>query len=190
MPLQAHRPFLLHRLTRIVWIFLSRLVILVLKILFLIVTGFRRLKVDTVTVNNAFLLANGVVTIQWRVRNALWIRVDRKWMGGRGNQVLVLTPQARQTVVIQIQGLFSSYEKRFDINPLARIMVRQPCLPEWKLSIKGSGLYPVLSPDLHRSIGIAIRPFRPILPPMPLAIPPILTIQTENQYEKRLLHHS
>ena len=188
--MQAHRPLLFHRQLRIVMLFAGRLALLVFKTFFLIITGVRKLKVEKITVNSDFLLANGRVMIQWRVRNALWIRVDRKWMGGRGNQVLVLTPQARQTVVIQIQGLFSSYEKRFDINPLARIMVRQPCLPEWKLSIKGSGLYPVLSPDLHRSIGVAIRPFRPILPPMPLAIPPILTIQTENQYEKRLLHHS
>jgi len=187
--LLAHCPLLLHRLVRIAWRLASQLMVLAFKTFFLVITGCRKLKVEVVTVNHAFLLANSMIMIQWRVQNALWIRVDRRWMGCRGSQVFVLPSQAQKTVTIRIQGLYSSYKKEFHINPLARLMVRQPRLPEWTLSVKGSGLNPVLSPVLRGSIGVAIGSFRPALPPVALAIPPIPTIQTENQYETRLLHH-
>lgn len=187
--MQTHRPLLFHRLIKIALPFAGRLAVLVFKTFFLIVTGFRKLKVEIVTVNNAFLLANGRVMIQWRVRNALWIQVNRRWTGSRGSQVLVLPSQARQTVSIHIQGLFSSYKKEFDVSALAKLAVRQPHLPEWTLSVKGSGLYPSLSPVLHGSIGVATGAFRLDIPLMTLAIPPIPTIQTENQYETGLLHY-
>lgn len=187
--MQTHHPILPQRRIIIALLFAGRLVVLVFKTFFLIVTGFRKLKVDIVTVNNAFLLANGRAMIGWRVRNALWIRVDCRWMGSRGNQVIVLPSQARQKVVIHIQGLFSSYKKTFEVNPVARLEVGQPRLPNWRLSVKGSALYPVLSPVLRRSIGVTTGPFRPILPPMTLVIPSFPTIQTKSKYETRLLHH-
>jgi hypothetical protein len=165
------------------------LAILVGKTFFLVIVGFRKLKVESVTVSNSFLLANGIVIVQWQVTNALWIRVDRRWMGSRGSQVLVLPSKPRQRLVIQIQGLFSSYKKEFDINPLAMLKVRRPRLPEWTFKIKDSRLRPVFSPKLRHSLSVTIGTIRPILPPMPLGIPPIPTIQTDNKYETRVLHH-
>jgi hypothetical protein len=170
-------------------LYATRLAVLAFKIFFLIITGFRKLKVKTVAVNNAFLLANGAVMIHWRVQNALWICVDRRWMGSRGNQILVLPAQAQRTVSIHIQGLFSSYKNEFDVSALAKLAVGQPRLPEWTLSVKGSALYPVLSPALRGSIGVAMGVFRPELRPMSFVIPPIPTVQTKNQYETGLLHH-
>jgi hypothetical protein len=171
-------------------LFTRGLAIVIFKALLLMVKGFRKLKVERVNTNNAFLLQNGLLLIHWRVRNALWVRVNGKWMGSCENQVLVLRADGRRTVTIRIQGLFSSYRKKFDICPQAGLAVVQLRLPNWTLSVDGKTLQPVFSPILHSSIGFTGGSFLPVFPPVAITIPTIPTIQTENQYETRLLHNS
>ena len=187
--MQHNRPLFFHRLIRSAFIFGSRLVVVILKTIFLIVTGFRKLRMERIVVNNAFLLANGMVVIHWRVKNALWIRVDGRWMGCRGNQVLVFAAEGRRTVSICVQGLCSSYRKQYDVYPKAGLVVVSPRLPDWTLSLERGRLFPDFSPTLQSSIGFSGRDFLPAIPPVAITIPSIPSIQTENQHETRLLHH-
>lgn len=188
--MQTRRPILFHRLIRNIFLAVRRSAVVVFKVSFLIVTGCRKLQVEIVSVNNAFLLANGMVIIHWRVRNALWIRVNGKWMGSRRDQVMMLPAHDLQTVTIIIQGLFSSYEKQFALCPQAKLTLAQPQLPDWIWPVNGNSFRPVFSSILHGSIGAAGVSFRPVVLPMAFILPSIPPIQTENQYETGLLHHS
>jgi hypothetical protein len=189
MSLQGHREFLLHRLLRAALLLTGRVLVLTFKAFFLLVTGCRKLRVDCVVVNNAFLLANGKVMIHWRVKNALWIRVDGKWMGSRGNQVLVLSSDRWRTVTVSIQGFFGRYNKKFEIFPWARLAVAPPCLPDCTFSMVGNRLRPAFSPILRDSIGFSTATFLLVLPPVAFVVPVIPTLQTEIENETRLLRH-
>jgi len=184
--LQHNRPLFFHRLIRIALLFAGRLSVVILRTIFLAVTGFRKLGVEGIVVNNAFLLANSMVVIHWRVKNALWIKVDGKWMGNRGNQVLVLATQGRRTVSVFVQGLFSSYKKQFDVSCDAEVVALPPRFPDWTFAVDHRGLTPVFSPA---SLVFTGRSFLPAVPLVAITIPSIPSIQTENLHETRLLHH-
>jgi hypothetical protein len=159
--------------------------VLIFKVFFLVVAGFRKLQVERVLVNNAFLLSNGLLVIHWRIRNALWITVDGKWMGSRGSQVLVLAANAEKTVSIRIQGLFSSYKRRFVIGRLTALVVEEPP-PFPVISLAPGKLCPVFLSDWCRSTPTVGRKLAIDVPPVEFNIP---SFQTENRYDTRLLHY-
>lgn len=131
--MQRHQIFLFPRVIQHCHVFLGRLVVLIFKVLFLVVTGFRRLKVERAVVNSAFLLSKGFVVVHWQARNVLWVRVQGRWVGGRSSQVLMLKAAEMPFVIsIHIQGLFSYYRRRFVVHPLAALKVEEPMmfLPE------------------------------------------------------------
>jgi hypothetical protein len=187
--LQDHRPLFFHRLIKTALLFASRLGMVMLKTIFMIVTGFPKLRVERIVVNDAFLLANGMLVIHWRVKNALWVRVDGKFMGSRENQVLVLAAKGRRMISIRVQGLFNSYRIEYHVDANVELMITPLGLPRCTISLESGRLYPVFSQILHNSIGFTGRDFLHAIPPVAITIPSIPSIQTENQHETRLLHH-
>lgn len=167
-------------------LFLGRSAVLIFKVLFLVVTGFRKLQVERVLVNNVFLLSNGLLVIHWRTKNALWITVGGKWMGSRGNQVLFLAADAEKTVSIRIQGLFSSYKRRFVIGHLTSLATGEP--PPYRVvSLASDRLCPVFLSDWGQYTPVVSRKLAIYVSPVAFILPPF---QTDNRYDKRLLHYS
>jgi hypothetical protein len=159
---------------------------IILKGFFLMFTGFRKLKVDSVFVNNAFLLSNGLVIIHWQVKNALWICIQDKWIGSQQNQMMVYA-DGTTILSIRFQGLFSSYKKRFVLRPLATLIIPELPSPNTFVPPVADKIYPgflqnlrLPNPTLKSQVFITNIPFVEVI------IPPF---QTENHYDKRLLHH-
>jgi len=69
------------RIIKSSFLFIKRAVVVFCKSFFLTITGFRMLKVETICVNDAFLLSNGLLAIQWRAKNVVWVSIQRKWVG-------------------------------------------------------------------------------------------------------------
>jgi hypothetical protein len=141
-----------------------------LKALFLVVSGLKKLKVESVTVNHTFLFSNGLLMVHWQVKNALWIRVQGKWVGCQDNHVLMYPADPATTLSICIRGLFGRYRKSFD--PL--------------VSRVSALVYSTLIVDLHPVHLVGIGEVVPKLPRVEILIPPC---QTDHDYDKRLLHH-
>jgi len=150
------------------------------------VTGFRKLKVESVFVNNAFLLSNGLLIIHWQVKNALLISVQGKWIGSKDIQMMVYAVDSVTTVSIRIQGLFSSYKKRFVIHPLAALVVPEPPSPHVAIPPLFYKFYLVHLPNLHLFNPVVSQDFITDIPVTEVIIPPF---QTENHANKRLLQN-
>lgn len=166
---------------------LKRLTLVFLRVLLVIITGFRKLKVDSIFVNNEFLLSNGLVIIHWKAKNVLWISVQGKWIGGQRERVLVYSTKDETTLSIHIQGLFSNYKESFILSPLATLAVPGPPpirMPAPAVSNKIIPLpIPVLSPNYPiRGIEFSIK-----VHAFDITIPPF---QTDSHEPKKLLHNS
>jgi len=185
--LQRHRLPLFQRLIRSILLFMGRFAVLIFKVFFLVVMGFRKLHVERVLVNNRFLLSNGLLVIHWRTRNALWITVDGKWMGSRGNQVLVLAANGERSVSIRIQGLFSSYKRKWVISSGAGLTIGEPLIICPLISLAAAKLYPVFLSDWSKSTPVEGRKLAIDVFTVEFCIP---SFQTDNLYDTRLLHHS
>jgi hypothetical protein len=138
-------------------------------------------------ISNMFLLSNGLLVIHWRVKNALWVHVNGKWFGGRGNQTLVVVDDGTAVVSIRVQGLFSSYKRRWVISPLAGLTVREPRISYFFKSLAAEKLCPVFLSDWSRSNPVEGRKLAIEVSPVEFIIP---SFQTENLYDTRLLHNS
>jgi len=159
-------------------------VIVVAKAFFLLVTGCRKLKLEKVMVNDAFLLSNGLLVLQWKAKRLLWVIVQDKWVGGRGNQIMLFTPGAETLLSIRLRGLFSSYTRCFSIVPVAALEVGTPSVPEFAVRLAANQFYPVVSTGLMRITAVVGRSIAPYFAPMEFNIP---SIQIDNHDDKRLL---
>lgn len=185
--MQLYRLLLFPQRIKSCLLFLGRLAVVIFKTFFLTVTGFRRLKVERVIVNNAFLLSNGLLVIHYQVKNALWVLVNGKWMGSRGNQTLIAAADGTPAVSIRIQGLFSSYKRKWVIGPLAGLTMGEPLMTYPLISLAAEKLCPVFLSDWSRSTPVEIRELTIDVSPVEFIIP---SFQTENHYDTRLLHYS
>jgi hypothetical protein len=166
---------------------MARLAVITLKAIFLMVTGLRKLKVESVLISNMFLLSKGLLVIHWRVKNALWVHVNGKWLGGQGNQTLIVVADETPVVSIRVQGLFSSYKRRWVISPQARLTVGEPRMSDLFKSLSAEKLCPVFLSDWSRSALVEGQKLAIEVSPVEFIIP---SFQTENLYDTRLLHHS
>jgi hypothetical protein len=185
--LRPHPEPLFVRLIRGFLIFLQRWVIFICKAIFLVVTGFRRLRIDRITVNQAFLLTNGLLMLHWQVRHALCIHVNGKWVGCRDNQVLLYPAKSTVGLDIRIWGLFSRYKNRFAIDPLATLAVGKVYIANSLVSGVSVRVLPVFFEDLYPPGLSATGRLVTNVAPLELIIPPF---QTDNDYDKRLLHNA
>jgi hypothetical protein len=157
-----------------------------LKALFLVVSGLKKLKVESVTVNHTFLFSNGLLMVHWQVKNALWIRVQGKWVGCQDNHVLMYPADPATTLSICIRGLFGRYRKSFIVHPHAALAVPASPIFDPLVSRVSALVYSTLIVDLHPVHLVGIGEVVPKLPRVEILIPPY---QTDHDYDKRLLHH-
>lgn len=178
---------LLFRLLRIGLIFLKRLAVVLARTGLLTITGLRRLRVEQLFVNKAFLLSNGLVIIYWRAKNALWISVQGRWAGCQREHMLVYPLDGGKMLSVRIQGLLSSHKEQFNLCPLASVDVPVPAMigvPAPAISDEiGFVFSPILSgSDPVRRVGLTIY-----VPAIDFNIP---SFQTENNEQQSLLRHA
>jgi hypothetical protein len=170
-----------------VLVFLGRLAMILARAFWLAVTGLRRLRVDSVFVNNAFMLSNGLVIIHWRVKNALWISIQGKWTSSRQERLLVYPAGGETSLFIRIQGLLSCYKRTYLLCPLTTLAVPEPSAINLPVLVADNKVIPVPtfilgSPDSIRGVRLTAN-----VHSIDITIP---LFQTENDEDKRLLHYS
>ena len=91
------------------------------RMLLSILKGCKGLRVDSLLVNDVFLLSNGLIAVRWKVRYAWTMRINGKRLDpGTGHYILY--PTGEETVLdIHIHGLFRNYRNRFLIRAAGNI---------------------------------------------------------------------
>jgi hypothetical protein len=167
--------------------FLVRLASILTRAFWLAVTGLRGLRVDSVFVNNAFMLSNGLVIIHWQVKNALWISIQGKCTSSRQEQILVYPAKSERSLSIRIQGLYSCYKRSFLLCPLARLAVPEPSAINLPVPVTGDKVIPVPKFILRPPDPIQKVRFTVNVHSIDIILPPF---QTENDEDKRLLRYT
>lgn|GEM_PF-6483533 len=185
--LKPHRIPTFFRLVKNVLQFLVRLATILGRALWLAVTGLPGLRVDSVFVNNAFMLSNGLVIIHWRVKNALWISIQGKCTSSRQERILIYTSRSETSLFIRIQGLYSCYKRRYPLRPLSSLAVPEPSAINLPVPVTDDKVLPMPTfllgpPDPIQQVRFTVN-----VHSVDIIIPPF---QTENDEDKRLLHYS
>lgn len=167
---------------------------IVWRILLIILKGFKGLRVDSLLVNDVFLLSNGLIEVQWKVRYAWTMRINRKQLDPE-KRSYILYPAGDETVLdVLIRGLFRSYRSRFTIHVAGSInpeafplpFLQKPLLTDTMIVADIGVIIPSLPPfevdnqALSANIKMKVTNFHIILPPL----------QTPTNHEQRLLHNT
>jgi hypothetical protein len=164
------------------------------RMLLSILKGFRGLRVDSLLVNDVFLLSNGLIQVRWKVRYAWTMRIN----GKRLDPVIghyTLYPTGEEMVLsIHIRGLFRSYRERFLIRTAGGIdprafplpILQRPLITDAMVVQDIGAIIPKL-PSFevdNQALGIMmdmkVTNFHIILPPL----------QTLTNHDQRLLHNT
>ena len=140
---------------------------------------------ESVAVNQAFLLSNGLLVLYWQVKNALWISLQGKWVSCQNNYMVIYPAGSTRTLSIRIQGLFGRYQRRFAIYPEGSLVAPEP-LQESLVTPVSVNILPISSPFLRQRSLIQGWAFTLAIPSTQIIIP---VFQIDNNYDKRLLHH-
>ena len=164
------------------------------RILLCIVKGFRGLRVDTLMINDIFLLSNGLIEVQWKVRYAWTVRINGKQLDPRMGRYTLYSAGEETVLDIHIRGLLRNYRERFTIRATGSIDPGAFPLPFLQRAL-------VTDTIIVRDIGAIIPSFssfevdRQALPVMvdktvsnfQIILPPI---QTPTNHDQRLLHNT
>lgn len=167
---------------------------MVWRMLLSIFKGFKGLRVDSLLINDIFLLSNGLIEVQWKVRYAWTMQINgRRLDPGKGRYSLY--PADEKTVLdIHIRGLFRSYRERFVIRASGSIDPMAFPLPFLQRSlITGTTIvrdigaiipslpsFEVDDQALSAIVDPRVTNFHIILPPL----------QTPTNHDQRLLHNT
>jgi hypothetical protein len=172
------------RIVKSSFLFIRRAVVVFCKGFFLTITGFRRLKVEIICVNDVFLLSNGLLAIHWRAKNVVWVSIQRKWIGSRDSGVVVFSARGTRVLAVRVQGLLSSYKRKFIVPSLTSVGVREPSLAYPKVIVKADQLCPIFLPGAYQFDALTNWSFRAVIPPVEITVP---IFQNEINNDKRLL---
>jgi len=167
---------------------------MVWRMLLSILKGFKGLRVDSLLINDVFLLSNGLIEVRWKVRYAWAVQINGVWLDP-GTGYYTLYPAGEETVLdIHIRGLFRNFRKRFTVRAVGSINSGALPLPLLEGPLMASNM-------VLQNIGI-ITPSFPlfkvhdqVLAPMAvmkivnfqIILPPL---QTPTNHDQRLLHNT
>ncbi len=149
---------------------------------------------DSILINDTFLLSNGVIVVQWQLRHAWTIHINGKWFDP-GKGYATFYPGSDITELnIRIHGLFRNFRKQFVIQPAGGIDPAAFPLPHLKpalltdmpfIAIPVSAMIkiPSFKADIRALAvvpGTRITDFNIFLPP----------IQIPSNHDQRLLHNT
>ncbi|HVU57185.1 MAG TPA: hypothetical protein VHD83_19120 [Puia sp.] len=168
---------------RIVW----RMLLSMLK-------GFKGLRVDSLLINDVFLLSNGLIQVRWKVRYAWTMRINGARLDpGKGFYALYPTDEEAM-LDIRIRGLFRNFRRQFTVRAAGSIspgafplpLLQKPLLAG-NMAIRDIGtITPFITPfkvndqALAPMVDMKIANFQIILPPL----------QTPTNHDQRLLRNA
>lgn len=98
----------------------------------------KRLSVKSLQINDSFLLSNGLLIINWELKNFLWVKISNKIFTINSKGIIFHYDKIDTPIAIRVVGLFGKYEKDFTINPIAAIRsqnIPSPIIKANKLKI-------------------------------------------------------
>ncbi len=100
------------------------------RILFILLKWRKRLLINTVQINDSFLLSNGLLIIIWQLKNFLWIKINNQILTTNSKGILLHYDRIETPVKIKIVGLFGNYKKEFTLSPKATIQSEKLKTPQ------------------------------------------------------------
>jgi hypothetical protein len=100
----------------------------------------KSLSVETLQVNETFLLSNGLLLIKWRLKNFLWVKIDNEILSVNPKGILLHYNRLQTPLKISVVGLFGKYKEKFFIVPIATVEsknLQAPAISNTKFKLNG-----------------------------------------------------
>jgi hypothetical protein len=97
------------------------LVIIRRVLLIIIIRWNKRLSVRSLQINDSLFISNGLLIINWDLKNFLWIKINKKIFTINSKGILFHYDRIDIPIKIKIVGLFGNYINEFAITPVATI---------------------------------------------------------------------
>lgn len=131
----------------------------------------RKLLIEDLQVNHSFLLTNSLISINWQLKNFLWIRINNVITTTNANGIILQLSKLETPITIVFWGFFCKTKRQILIEPTAKIQnIQEPSLniEQFKVNEIKSKMYldPYFFniPSNSKSLAITIKPLNIQLP--------------------------
>jgi hypothetical protein len=76
----------------------------------------KNVAVTSLLIHDEFLLTNGILVIEWKLRNFLWIKINATIKSYNRNGIALNFDKVSNPLVIEVQGLFGKYKEEFPLQ--------------------------------------------------------------------------
>jgi hypothetical protein len=83
----------------------------------ILIKGCRRPSASSIQLNDTFLFSNGLVAINWQLKNFLYVRINNTITTASSKGIVFYCEHAASPLIIKVVGVFASYTASFNLRP-------------------------------------------------------------------------